>query len=230
MINLSKREIIICLAIIIILGSIITNAYNYNPLKKVIISEEISSNNWEEIDKNISEDKNIENTDDTKEEKLDGNKLQEPKDIVVDICGAVKNEGIVILKEGDRVIDAINKVGGLTENADRKRINLAKILTDEEKIIIPEVGENIESELISSVNSIDTKDNTMTNYSDGKININTASNSELMTLNGIGEVLASRIIEYRKNNGPFKTIDEIQNVKGIGTIKFEDIKEHIKID
>lgn len=136
------------------------------------------------------------------------------KDIYVYVTGAVKNPGVYKLRDGDRVKDLVEIAGGLGENADLLSVNLAKKLTDEEKIHIPYVNES------DSGNSV----------KDGRININTADETELDKLPGIGPSLAKRIIDYRNTNGPFKKIDEIKNVAGIGDKKFQDIKDLIKTE
>lgn len=144
--------------------------------------------------------------------------------IMVHICGQVNNPGIIELESGSRVIDAVNLAGGLKKTADSDRINLARKLLDEEKVYIPEIGEEelpIEDFGLNQSN----KDN---NSSGGKININLSSKEELMTLSGIGEVTAQKILDYREEN-LFKTLDDIKNVSGIGDKKFEAIKEFITV-
>ncbi|AOT72783.1 helix-hairpin-helix domain-containing protein [Geosporobacter ferrireducens] len=142
--------------------------------------------------------------------------------IIVDICGAVQQPGVVKLKEGGRIIDAVEIAGGLLPTADRRQVNLARILEDGEQVYIPEAGEieytanvEVQQENLSAQN--------------GKTNINTATQAELEALNGIGKVLAERILQYRNEKGKFKTIDEIKNVSGIGDKKFEGIKDYISV-
>ena len=145
--------------------------------------------------------------------------------IMVHISGQVYKPGLVELESGSRVVDAVNKAGGLKEDADLDRINLAKKLADEEKIYVPKVGENTDNVSdISIAEGSDIGDNT-----DGKIDINNATKEELISLPGIGEVIAGRIIDYRKNNR-FKTIEDIKNVSGIGSKKYEGIKDLIKVN
>jgi competence protein ComEA len=144
---------------------------------------------------------------------------------MVHISGQVYKPGLVELESGSRVVDAVNKAGGLKEDADLDRINLAKKLADEEKIYVPKVGENTDNVSdISIAEGSDIGDNT-----DGKIDINNATKEELISLPGIGEVIADRIIDYRKNNR-FKTIEDIKNVSGIGSKKYEGIKDLIKVN
>lgn len=130
--------------------------------------------------------------------------------IYVDIDGAVNNPGVYQLSDVDRVNDAIIKAGGLKENAITKYLNKARKLTDGEKIYI-----FTEEELENSINS-------------KLININTASMNDLMSLPGIGEVYAQRIIDYRSSRY-FSSIEEIKNISGIGEKTYEKIKDLITI-
>lgn len=139
------------------------------------------------------------------------------KKYIVDVKGAVKFPGTYELEEGKRVIDVINLAGGVLENADLLSINLSKKISDEMLIIIPEIN------IISEENFINDFNN------DGKISINYGTLENLMSLNGIGEIKAKAIIDYRNNNGMFKTIEDIKNVSGIGNSTFEKIKDYIKL-
>ena len=151
--------------------------------------------------------------------------------VIVHITGSVKNPGIVKLKEGSRIEDAIEAAGGLTENADISNVNLAYVLDDGTKIKIPNLDdEDIGDEDVLSKDSgegIIQEDEKTTNTN--IVNINKATENELSTLPGIGNSLATRIVEYRKQNGNFKTIEDIKNVSGIGESKFANIKDFISI-
>lgn len=161
----------------------------------------------------------------------------------VDIKGEINNPGIYKMKENSRVIDVIDSAGGLTEFADTSVINLSKKITDEMVIIIysREQVSNFEktkelenylqkmcaeNEEYSLKNDACIATNNVEKVS-GKININTASIDELTTLTGIGESRAKDIIKYREDNGPFKSIEDIKNVSGIGDSTFDNIKENI---
>ena len=146
--------------------------------------------------------------------------------IVVHIEGEVANPGVYELNKDTRVFDAIEAAGGLLKDADRKRINLAKKIADEEYIYIPNKNEeNIESQYRNNL-LIPTGTIQNTNL----ININRANIMELKELPGIGDVLAGRIIEYRDEKGKFKSIEELKSVSGIGDKKFDDIKDRVTID
>lgn len=209
----NKKKIIISIILIILMIILIT----------IYI---INTNEKEEIDLNIillenSEEENVEIT----------NEIYEEEKIAVHIIGEVKKEGIIYLEEGSRVADAIEKAGGETKEADLSKINLAYILQDGEKIYVPnkndETAEYITKE--NGNNLISEGNNTSNNLKgeNDKVNINTATLNELDSLPGIGPSTAQKIIDYREENGNFKTIEDLQNVKGIGDAKFEEIKDKI---
>ena len=169
--------------------------------------------------------------------------------IVVHVSGAVNKEGIVELEENSRVSDAINKAEGLKENADTKKINLAYKLEDGMKIYIPTIEESMNqdeqnqnesqslmdqtSQYITSSSEIiqDGQTNgTSETKTNEKININTATQTELETLPGIGPSTSLKIVNYRKENGKFKTIEDIKEVSGIGEVKYENIKDLICVE
>lgn len=154
------------------------------------------------------------------------------KMITVHVIGEVVSPGVVSLKEGSRIIDAINSCGGKTENADITKINLAYILEDGVQIYVPRLDDDIDNveyiregagENVISDNVVQDDKKII------KVNINTANLDKLQTLPGIGEAMAKRIIEYRTENGKFQSIEDIKNVSGIGDSKFEKIKEYIVI-
>lgn len=139
----------------------------------------------------------------------------EKNKIGVYIDGEVNKRGYIIMKEGATLEQAINMAGGITKQADIQKIDLKKILKNQEKIIIPMVRKEYVEEI-----SIE-KDK-------GKVNINCASKEELIMLDGIGEKTAENIVNYRENNN-FDTIEEIMEVNGIGEGKFNKIKEKIYV-
>ena len=139
--------------------------------------------------------------------------------IFVDIKGAVKKPGIYQMKVGDRVKDALDAAGGLTEEADSQKVNLAKRLEDQMAIVVPKVGEEAEEIPAGATSKEEAKE--------GKVNINTATVEELKTLKGVGEKKAEAIIEYRKKNGSFQTKEDLMKVRGIGKKLFESFQERI---
>lgn len=141
------------------------------------------------------------------------------KKISAYVSGQVKNISVVELEDTGnlKLVDAVNLAGGLTEQADTSAVNLAEPLTDGQHIHIPTKEIFLQPQNFPVATSSDI------------ININTADADQLIKLKGIGPALAQRIIEYREQNGAFKSIDEIKNVRGIGDKKFADIKEKIAI-
>lgn len=138
----------------------------------------------------------------------------EVNDIYVHIDGQVKEPGLKKVKYGTRLYELIDIAGGETEDADLTRVNLATVLIDEQKIMIP-------AKIVASDDS--------SSEEEGLVNINTASKERLMKLNGIGEGMAERIIKYRQDNGYFNTIDDLKNVSGIGENKFNGLKDDITV-
>ena len=154
---------------------------------------------------------------------------KEVPSFIIHITGAVKNPGVYQLKSTDRIVDAVKIAGGATEEANLDLINLAALLKDGQKIIVPskiynENGEEINKNIDNNVEVIYSSSSVS---SSTKININTANATMLQTLSGIGPVLSERIIEYRNQNGFFGVIDDIKDVSGIGEKKFEGIKDLI---
>ena len=177
--------------------------------------------------------------------------IETEKSLSIDIKGAVKNPGVYELKDGSVVKDAIDVSGGLLESANTEHINLSKKIVDEMVIIIytnEEIQEMTEGSTSIKVvdkecicpkienNACIDNNNKYANISSeinqstsNKISLNNASKEELMTLNGIGESKANAIIEYRNNNGLFKQIEDITNVKGIGNSVYEKIKDRLTL-
>ncbi len=209
MVFFTKREQVVILLLVVIV--LVISLFSF--IKKNTKNNLNTSN--EEISPNIIGDD---------EQNLYLEEEEKTTNIMVHISGQVNKPGIVELAGGSRLIDAVNMVGGLKDKADLDKINLAKKLNDEEKIYIPKLGEDD-----SKINEIGYDNNNISNQNNDKININTASVEELKTLPGVGDVLANRIVEYRENN-IFRSINDIQNVSGIGNKKFEDIKNLIKIE
>lgn len=178
----------------------------------------------------IKENTTIENEVKETEEKENIIK-NEPETIVVHVSGAVKSEGLIELQEGARVADAIEKAGGLTEEADTELLNLASKVEDGMKIHVITKEERTDSQVVINQSIITTQNKQTTNSVQiQKVNINSASQTELETLPGIGPSIALAIINYRKENGNFKTIEQIKEVSGIGENKYNKIKELISIN
>lgn len=141
--------------------------------------------------------------------------------LVVDVAGAVLNPGVYSLPMNSRVIDAINAAGNVLKGADVSDINLARLLKDGEQVYVYAASRGSSSSR-STARSAPPRNT-------GPIAINRASAKELETLDGIGPVLASRIIAYRNVNGPFVTLEALLEVSGIGPAKFAQFKEKIRL-
>ena len=207
--NKIKIIIVISLTIIIIITSIIISIKNKN-------------NKYEEIEYN--EIIEIEETANYKKEKIETIKIH--------ISGEVKYNGIIELDEGSRIDDAIKIAGGLTENADITKVNLAYELSDGQKLNIPNknnVGVALQGDphIVTTENGEGIIENN--ELEDEKININTATQTELETLPGIGPSLAYKIVEYRQQNGKFKAVEDLKNVSGIGESKYNQIEKFVEI-
>lgn len=193
------------------------------------------------------------------ENKLSSNKEEKKntssKTIYVDVKGAVKNPGVYELSNTSRVIDAINLAGGLSDLADTINLNLSKKLSDEMIIIVYTKTElstyykknnnrnavcaSLECVCIDdyndaciskeSANKSNSKTDNTTKSTNSKVSINTATKEELMTLSGIGESKAEKIITYRNDNGNFNSIEDLKKVSGIGNSIFEKIKDKITL-
>lgn len=143
--------------------------------------------------------------------------------IIVHITGAVPRPGVYALPEGARVQDVISAAGGFLAEADKEFINLAQVLEDGERLEIPY------TEGFSPVLPTPVQNFIVPGPDTDLININTAASFQLETLPGIGPTLAQRIIEYREQNGPFISTEDIINVSGIGPGNYENIKDLITV-
>ena len=148
-----------------------------------------------------------------------------PASIIVDVRGAVNKPGVYTLPLGSRVQDALTLAGDVTISADTRPLNLARRVNDGEQIYVPLVGEATPTPLAATGKTAPTAPKPAS----GKINLNTATLAELDTLPGIGPAIAQRIIDYRAQNGDFKTIDDLKKVRGIGDALFNQIKDLITV-
>ena len=183
-------------------------------------------------------------------EQTDSTLSRENAVIYVHVCGAVEKPDVYELPAGSRVYEAVKAAGGFTEDADGNYVNQAQTLSDGVKLVIPTweqteavVSEGVEDNLIGIVGDAEdsgnagipnaSQDNGVGadhSVSDGKININTASEAELCNIPGIGAARAAAIIAYRQEKGGFSSIEDIMNVSGIKGATYEKIKDSIKIN
>ena len=161
---------------------------------------------------------------DSTDEKEDGNQKEEVVEqdlITVDVKGAVKSPGIYDLPVGSRVNDAVQKAGGLTDNADSKSLNLAQKISDEALVYVPTKEEVANQESYSNATG---------NKESKKVNLNKASLEELKQVKGLGAKRAQDIIDHRESNGNFKSVHELKKVSGIGAKTIEKLKEYVTVD
>ena len=142
--------------------------------------------------------------------------------ITVDVKGAVKSPGIYDLPVGSRVNDAVQKAGGLTDQADSKSLNLAQKISDEALVYVPTKGEEASQQSGSGATSSTSKEK--------KVNLNKASLEELKQVKGLGGKRAQDIIDHRESNGKFKSVDELKKVSGIGAKTIEKLKDYVTVD
>ena len=224
-----KIVIIIGILVIILIGWKIYDSKNF---EEVYSDEILTSNSKDSVKENSQRNEKGKNED------------EEEAMMAVHVTGEVKNPGVVKVKEGSRIQDIIEKAGGLTENADITEVNLAFVVEDGMKVRIPSNDDEINKENSEKREIEETNRNEYITQDSGKgvivsdegidtsssiVNINTASQTELEELPGIGPSISSRIVEYRNEKGKFKSIEDIKNVTGIGDSKFEKIRDLIKV-
>ena len=158
----------------------------------------------------------VEQEQDTSLEEQTAQIKETEKEILEHVCGAVKNPGVYKIKEGSRICDIIALAGGGTSDSAVDTLNLARVLKDEERIFVPTIQEAETIEVLEKKGS-------------QKINLNTATKEQLMTLSGIGEAKAEDIIAYRAENGDFQTIEDIMKISGIKEAAFQKIKDKIMV-
>ncbi|HEM3726452.1 TPA: helix-hairpin-helix domain-containing protein [Streptococcus suis] len=151
---------------------------------------------------------------------------EEASQLVVDIKGAVAKPGLYTLAAGARVNDAVEAAGGLTSQADPKSINLAQKLSDEAVVYVASKDENISVVASTTASSAMSQEEKSTSL----VNLNTATEADLQTISGIGAKRAADIIAYREANGSFKSVDDLNNVSGIGDKTMESIRPYVTVE
>lgn len=205
------KIIVICAVLGLVLGAFfLLKPSSQTSVKETNLQTEVSA-----VSKDSSSEKEVK-----KEEK------EEPLEqdlITVDVKGAVKSPGIYDLPVGSRVHDAVQKAGGLTEQADSKSLNLAQKVRDEALVYVPSKGEEAAGQqTVSGTPSSTSKDK--------KVNLNKASLEELKQVKGLGGKRAQDIIDHRETNGKFKSVDELKKVSGIGAKTIEKLKDYVTVD
>ena len=201
------KIIVICTGLGLLVGGFfLLKPAPQTPVKETNLQAEVAA-----VSKDSSAEKEV------KEEPL------EQDLITVDVKGAVKSPGIYDLPVGSRVNDAVQKAGGLTEQADSKSLNLAQKVSDEALVYVPTKGEESASQQAGSGTASSTS-------KEKKVNINKASLEELKQVKGLGGKRAQDIIDHRESNGKFKSVDELKKVSGIGAKTIEKLKDYVTVD
>ena len=205
------KIIVICACLGLALGGFfLLKPSSQTSVKETNLPAEVAA-----ISKDSSSEKEVKKEE--KEEAL------EQDQITVDVKGAVKSPGIYDLPVGSRVHDAVQKAGGLTEEADSKSLNLAQKVSDEALVYVPSKGEEATSQQAASGTSPSTS-------KEKKVNLNKASLEELKQVKGLGGKRAQDIIDHREANGKFKSVDELKQVSGIGAKTIEKLKDYVTVD
>ena len=216
---MTKRNIVL---IMLVFLCVITSFILYGKNKSKVFKDEYMKNIF--VEEEAPDDNSVEvNAEPIKEVKGENQLTKGTKMIVVEIKGEVANPDVYQISEGSIIRDLITKAGGLTNEANIDKINRADKLRDNQLIVIPNKNE------LSNANTNINVSKEGNTAEDGIININTASLEELQKINGVGEVKAKSIINYREKNGGFKSIDEMKNIEGIGDKTFEKMKDQITI-
>ena len=205
------RIIVICAGLGLALGAFfLLKPSSQTSVKETNLQTEVSA-----VSKDSSSEKEVK-----KEEKEES---PEQDLITVDVKGAVKSPGIYDLPVGSRVHDAVQKAGGLTDEADSKSLNLAQKISDEALVYVPTKGEEAASQQTASGMTASTS-------KEKKVNLNKASLEELKQVKGLGGKRAQDIIDHREANGKFKSVDELKKVSGIGAKTIEKLKDYVTVD
>ena len=205
------KIIVICACLGLALGGfLLIKPSTQKPVTETNLQAEVAT-----VSKDSSSEKEVKKEE--KEESL------EQDQITVDVKGAVKSPGIYDLPAGSRVHDAVQKAGGLTEQADSKSLNLAQKVSDEALVYVPSKGEEAASQQTASGTP-------PSSSKEKKVNLNKASLEELKQVKGLGGKRAQDIIDHREANGKFKSVDELKKVSGIGAKTIEKLKDYVTVD
>ena len=205
------KIIVICTGLGLLVGGFfLLKPAPHTPVKETNLQAEVTA-----VSKDSSTEKDVKKEE--KEESL------EQDLITVDVKGVVKAPGIYDLPVGSRVNDAVQKAGGLTEQADSKALNLAQKVSDEALVYVPTKGEEAASQQAGPRTASSTS-------KEKKVNLNKASLEELKQVKGLGGKRAQDIIDHREINGKFKSVEELKKVSGIGAKTIEKLKDYVTVD
>ncbi len=207
--NFSVREKIL---LVLSIAGILACLFLYVSSTRTVEGE--SFFNQEGVERDIAE----ENTEQGQQKNNGKQVTNEIAVVMVDVKGAVKAPGVYEIGGDGRVKDVITRAGGFLKDADETQLNLASKVADEMVIYVPVIGENKTEPLGSQSAESDV------------VSINRADITELQELPGIGPSKAEAIIQYREENGRFTTIEDLQNISGIGEKTFDKLKDLITVD
>ncbi|MBE2316269.1 helix-hairpin-helix domain-containing protein [Solirubrobacter sp. CPCC 204708] len=145
--------------------------------------------------------------------------------VVVDVSGAVRKPGVYRLTSEDRVEDALERAGGPTRRADLSTVNRAAKLEDGRQILVPARGQTAAAAPAGTSGSA----TGAAAPASGPVNLNTATLEQLETLDGVGPATAQKILDYREQNGGFKSVDELDQVSGIGEKRLAALRDHVGV-
>lgn len=207
----------VCFTILMITALLMTGCAGKHAKEQMELSE-VGTEETEEIS-----DETVDTGGVQEEESLDAD------NIYVHVCGEVASPGVYTLRAGSRIYEAIQAAGGLTEEAAGESLNQAAEAEDGQQIYVPSKEEVIQGRTAQADQKEAAWSTGIQNQDDGKVDLNTASKEQLMTLNGIGEAKAAAIIQYREEHGGFQHTEELMEVEGIKEGTYNKIKDQIKI-
>lgn len=208
--NLSKRELVLGGVVVVVI--LLLALSWFKPLSKSA-----------ESDDSVAWDEAVEPEEAAKSADDESDSAQEAKSVVVDVKGAVQTSGVYEVDSGKRVVDVIEEAGGFTKKADEKQINLAEQVRDEMVIYVPKQGEEVKAWSGGGGEGGESE------QGNEKIALNAAKESELEELPGVGPAKAKAITDYREEHGPFKKVEDLVNVSGIGEKTLEKLKDQLRL-
>ena len=222
-----RRKLGILLTVVFMTGMIFSGCdkEETSELQKITIEEDTAGNEEKSVEETNTGEVTENNEDKTsKSEKTS----DDTSEIWVYVCGAVNAPGVYSFNGEIRIFEAIEKAGGMTETAAANYLNQAQIVADGEQIYVPTQAD-VDAGNTTSNPSMTEATLGAESQADGKVNLNTATKEELMTLSGIGEMKANSIISYRESNGSFQSIEDIMLVEGIKEGVFQKVKDSITV-
>lgn len=189
-----------------------------------LVSEENPSQESSVVEENLLQDETLQTAEESSAPQ------SSPAMIYVQICGQVVSPGVYQVPEDSRIFEVLDLAGGYTDLAAKEYLNLADVAVDGMKLIVPSVAELEQAELYGAAGVQGGDQQSGSAQAIGnKVNLNTATKEELMTLRGIGEAKAEDILQYRSTHGPFEKIEDIKQISGIKDAAFEKIKDSITV-